>query len=80
MQTNTITFKEALPFHKYQSLMKFLNDIGVEIIEPEQTTFSELTLEDLERIYRSKEQSKLGLVTQHSEVQKRAMERKLNRR
>ena len=43
MQTNTITFKEALPFHKYQSLMKFLKDIGVEIIEPEQTTFSELT-------------------------------------
>lgn len=80
MRTNTITFKESLPFDKYQSLMKFLNDIGVEIIEPEQTTFSELTSQDLERIYRSKEQSKLGLVTQHSEVQKKAIERKFNKK
>ena len=31
MTTNTITFKEHLPFEKYQSIMKFLDDIGVEV-------------------------------------------------
>lgn len=69
METNTITFKEHLPLEKYQQL-----------IVDEQISFSELSLEDLEKIYLSKEQSKLGMVTEHSEVQKRAIERKFNRK
>lgn len=69
METNTITFKEHLPLEKYQQL-----------IVDEQISFSELGLEDLEKIYLSKEQSKLGMVTEHSEVQKRAIERKFNRK
>ncbi|WP_448826534.1 hypothetical protein [Capnocytophaga bilenii] len=68
METNTITFKEHLPLEKYQQL-----------IVDEQISFSELGLEDLEKIYLSKEQSKLGMVTEHSEVQRRAIERKFNR-
>lgn len=80
MTTNTITFKEHLPFQKYQSIMKFLDDIGVEVMEPEQTTFSELTTEDLKSIYLSKEQSRMGMVIDHSEVQKEAMERRYCRK
>jgi len=75
MTTNTITFKEHLPFEKYQSIMKFLDDIGVEVMEPEQTTFSELTADDLKSIYLSKEQSRMGMVIDHSEVQREAMGR-----
>lgn len=80
MTTNTITFKEHLPFEKYQSIMKFLDDIGVEVMEPEQTTFSELTADDLKSIYLSKEQSRIGMVIDHSEVQKEAMERRYCRK
>ena len=80
MTTNTITFKEHLPFEKYQSIMKFLDDIGVEVMEPEQTTFSELTADDLKSIYLSKEQSRMGMVIDHSEVQKEAMERRYRRK
>ena len=80
MTTNTITFKEHLPFEKYQSIMKFLDDIGVEVIEPEQTTFSELTADDLKSIYLSKEQSRMGMVIDHSKVQKEAMERRYCRK
>jgi hypothetical protein len=80
MTTNTITFKEHLPFEKYQSIMKFLDDIGVEVMEPEQTTFSELTTEDLKSIYLSKEQSRMGMVIDHSEVQREAMERRYCRK
>ena len=80
MTTNTIIFKEHLPFEKYQSIMKFLDDIGVEVMEPEQTTFSELTADDLKSIYLSKEQSRMGMVIDHSEVQKEAMERRYCRK
>ena len=80
MTTNTIIFKEHLPFEKYQSIMKFLDDIGVEVIEPEQTTFSELTANDLKSIYLSKEQSRMGMVIDHSEVQREAMERRYCRK
>lgn len=80
MTTNTITFKEHLPFEKYQSIMNFLDDIGVEVIEPEQTTFSELTANDLKSIYLSKEQSRMGMVIDHSEVQREAMERRYCRK
>lgn len=80
MTTNTITFKEHLSFEKYQSIMKFLDDIGVEVMEPEQTTFSELTADDLKSIYLSKEQSRMGMVIDHSEVQKEAMERRYCRK
>lgn len=80
MTTNTITFKEHLPFEKYQSIMKFLDDIGVEVMEPEQTTFSELTADDLKSIYLSKEQSRMGMVIDHSEVQREAMKRRYCRK
>ena len=80
MTTNTITFKEHLPFEKYQSIMKFLDDIGVEVMESEQTTFSELTTEDLKSIYLSKEQSRIGMVIDHSEVQREAMKRRYCRK
>ena len=80
MTTNTITFKEHLPFEKYQSIMKFLDDIGVEVIEPEQTTFSELTADDLKSIYLSKEQSRMGMVIDHSEVQREGMKRRYCRK
>ena len=49
-------------------------------MEPEQTTFSELTADDLKSIYLSKEQSRMGMVIDHSKVQKEAMERRYCRK
>ena len=76
----TLPLENKVPFEKYQSIMKFLDDIGVEVIEPEQTTFSELTADDLKSIYLSKEQSRMGMVIDHSEVQREAMERRYCRK
>ena len=76
----TLPLENKVPFEKYQSIMKFLDDIGVEVMEPEQTTFSELTTEDLKSIYLSKEQSRMGMVIDHSEVQREAMERRYCRK
>ena len=61
MYTNTITFKENLPFQQYQMIMNFLNNMGIEVVEPkEQDFYYELSLQDLEKLKRAEQQSKEG--------------------
>ena len=61
MYTNTITFKENLPFQQYQMIMNFLDNTGIEVVEPkEQDFYYELSLQDLEKLKRAEQQSKEG--------------------
>ena len=61
MYTNTITFKENLPFQQYQMIMNFLDNMGIEVVEPkEQDFYYELALQDLEKLKRAEQQSKEG--------------------
>lgn len=55
-------------------ILNSLEDIDV--MEVEVTTFSDLTADDLASIAISNEQSRLGRVVSHQEVQKKAMERR----
>ena len=59
MYTNTITFKENLPFQQYQMIMNFLDNMGIEVVETkEQDFYYELSLQDLEKLKRAEQQSK----------------------
>ena len=61
MYTNTITFKENLPFQQYQMIMNFLDNMGIEVVEPkEQDFYYELSLQGLEKLKRAEQQSKEG--------------------
>ena len=61
MYTNTITFKENLPFQQYQMIMNFLDNMGIEVVEPkEQDFYYELSLQDLEKLKRAEQQPKEG--------------------
>ena len=61
MYTNTITFKENLPFQQYQMIMNFLDNMGIEVVKPkEQDFYYELSLQDLEKLKRAEQQSKEG--------------------
>ena len=61
MYTNTITFKENLPFQQYQMIMNFLDNMGIEVVEPkEQDFYYDLSLQDLEKLKRAEQQSKEG--------------------
>ena len=61
MYTNTITFKENLPIQQYQMIMNFLDNMGIEVVEPkEQDFYYELSLQDLEKLKRAEQQSKEG--------------------
>ena len=61
MYTNTITFKENLPFQQHQMIMNFLDNMGIEVVEPkEQDFYYELSLQDLEKLKRAEQQSKEG--------------------
>ena len=55
-------------------ILNSLEDIDV--MEVEVTTFSDLTVDDLASIAISNEQSRLGRVVSHQEVQRKAMERR----
>ena len=58
METNTITFKEHLPLEKYQQLIKFLDNIGVEVLEND--FYYELSPIDLKKLEKAEQQSKEG--------------------
>jgi hypothetical protein len=58
METNTITFKEHLSLEKYQQLIKFLDNIGVEILEND--FYYELSPIDLKKLEKAEQQSKEG--------------------
>ena len=62
MNTNIIPLKEKLSFTQYQAIIKFLNDIGVEVADSEIDQYDNiLTQEDIEAIMLSRKQIQMGL-------------------
>ena len=59
MSTNVIPLKEKLDFYQYQTIFKFLDNMGIEVEEPEYIDFYyELSDEDIEKIKKSEQQIK----------------------
>ena len=59
MSTNVIPLKEKLDFSQYQTILKFLDNMGIEVEETEYIDFySELSDEDIEKIKKSEQQIK----------------------
>ena len=59
MSTNVIPLKEKLDFSQYQTILKFLDNMGIEVEEPEYIDFYyELSDEDIEKIKKSQQQIK----------------------
>ena len=59
MSTNVIPLKEKLDFYQYQTILKFLDNMGIEVEEPEYIDFYyELSDEDIEKIKNSEQQIK----------------------
>ena len=59
MSTNVIPLKEKLDFSQYQTILKFLDNMGIEVEEPEYIDFDyELSDEDIEKIKKSEQQIK----------------------
>jgi hypothetical protein len=59
MSTNVIPLKEKLDFSQYQTILKFLDNMGIEVEEPEYIDFYyELSDEDIEKIKKSEQQIK----------------------
>ncbi|HFA9658080.1 TPA: hypothetical protein WM899_002194 [Neisseria gonorrhoeae] len=59
MSTNVIPLKEKLDFYQYQTILKFLDNMGIEVEEPEYIDFYyELSDEDIEKIKKSEQQIK----------------------
>ena len=51
MSTNVIPLKEKLDFSQYQTILKFLDNMGIEVEEPDYIDFYyELSDEDIEKI------------------------------
>ena len=59
MSTNVIPLKEKLDFSQYQTILKFLDNMGIEVEEPEYIDFYyELSYDDIEKIKKSEQQIK----------------------
>ena len=59
MSTNVIPLKEKLDFSQYQTILTFLDNMGIEVEEPEYIDFYyELSDEDIEKIKKSEQQIK----------------------
>ena len=57
MNMNVIPLKKNLSFLQYQAIIKFLNDIGVEVADSGTDPYADiLTQEDIEAIMLSREQ------------------------
>ena len=50
MSTNTIQLKEKLNFHQYQMIVNFLEEIGIEVLPPQEDPYDGLSLEELQKI------------------------------
>ena len=69
MNTNVIPLKEKLSFIQYQAIIKFLNDIGVEVADSEIDQYDNiLTQEDIEAIMLSRKQIQMGLGIKNEDV------------
>ena len=69
MNTNIIPLKEKLSFTQYQAIIKFLNDIGVEVADSGTDPYADiLTQEDIEAIMLSREQIQKGLGIKNEDV------------
>ena len=72
MSTNTIQLKEKLNFHQYQMIVNFLEEIGIEVLPPQEDPYDGLSLEELQE---SREQIKQGLFSTNEEVLRKVKER-----
>ena len=75
MSTNTIQLKEKLNFHQYQMIVNFLEEIGIEVLPPQEDPYEGLSLEELQKIEESREQIKQGLFSTNEEVLRKVKER-----
>lgn len=75
MSTNTIQLKEKLNFHQYQMIVNFLEEIGIEVLPPQEDPYDGLSLEELQKIEESREQIKQGLFSTNEEVLRKVRER-----
>lgn len=75
MCTNTIQLKEKLNFHQYQMIVNFLEEIGIEVLPPQEDPYDGLSLEELQKIEESREQIKQGLFSTNEEVLRKVKER-----
>ena len=75
MSTNTIQLKEKLNFHQYQMIVNFLEEIGIEVLPPQEDPYDDLSLEELQKIEESREQIKQGLFSTNEEVLRKVKER-----
>lgn len=75
MCTNTIQLKEKLNFHQYQMIVNFLEEIGIEVLPPQEDPYDGLSLEELQKIEESREQIRQGLFSTNEEVLRKVKER-----
>ena len=75
MSTNTIQLKEKLNFHQYQMIVNFLEEIGIEVLPPQEDPYDGLSLEELQKIEESREQIKQGIFSTNEEVLRKVKER-----
>lgn len=68
---NTITFKEPIDFQKYQLILNFLENIGVEIQAPDYEAFEETenpTEKELRAVEEGLKDIEAGNIVSHEEV------------
>ena len=69
MNMNVIPLKKNLSFLQYQAIIKFLNDIGVEVADSGTDPYADiLTQEDIEAIMLAREQIQMGLGIKNEDV------------
>ena len=76
MYANAIPLREKLDFQQYQKAVKALLNIGIQIAEPEEDDFYyDLSAEELKKIERARELSKLGMTISSEELHREMIER-----
>lgn len=76
---NTIHLNDRLDFQQYQLAVRALNNLGISVAEPEFEEDDFMTAEDLRSIKISREQSKMGMLTDSADVHREAKERLMKR-
>lgn len=76
---NTIHLNDRLDFQQYQLAVRVLNNLGISVAEPEFEEDNFMTAEDLRSIKISREQSKMGMLTDSADVHREAKERLMKR-
>ena len=76
---NTVHLNGRLDFQQYQLAVRALNNLGISVAEPEFEEDDFMTAEDLRSIKISREQSKMGMLTESADVHREAKERLMKR-